>query len=270
MTAEQIILAVADELARLPFVRAVVLGGSRATGTATDSSDIDIGIYYDKPADFGALCRIAAKFDDLHRENLVCSEGGWGDWVNCGGWLTVDGIPTDLIMRDFDRVSRVCADCENGVFSTNYHTGHPHAFLSVIYRGELARCKVLYARDQAFLQLKKQAEIYPEPLREAIISFFSFEAGFSCALAEKAAKNNDLYYLHGHLFRSVSACNQVLFALNRVYCLNEKKAALQIARTPLAPENYPQRVNRIFTLPPLEAAAMLRKLCDEVTCLINR
>ena len=264
MSAELIIQAAADELSALPFVRAVVLGGSRATGTATVGSDIDIGIYYDAPADFDALCRIAARLDDAHRDNLVCSEGGWGDWVNCGGWLTVDGIAVDLIMRDFNRVSQACADCENGVFSTNYHTGHPHAFLSVIYRGELARCKVLYARDDAFLQLKKQAEIYPELLREAIISFFSFEAGFSCSLAEKAAKNSDLYYLHGHLFRSVSACNQVLFALNRVYCLNEKKAPAQIAQMPLAPENYPERVNQIFSLPPLEAVALLSEICGEV------
>lgn len=50
--------------------------------------------------------------------------------------------------------------------------------------------------------MKERAEIYPEELRRALISFFMFEAKFSCMLAEGNGRGEDLYYVAGHLFRS--------------------------------------------------------------------
>ena len=35
---------------------------------------------------------------------------------------------------------------------------------------------------------------------------------------------DDKYYIAGHVFRIVSCLNQVLFACNNAYCINEKKA----------------------------------------------
>ena len=41
---EHIFNQITDELSVCPFINGIVLGGSRATGMATDKSDIDIGI----------------------------------------------------------------------------------------------------------------------------------------------------------------------------------------------------------------------------------
>ena len=38
--------AIGDRLAQVPGVVAVTLGGSRASGSATDDSDWDFGLYY--------------------------------------------------------------------------------------------------------------------------------------------------------------------------------------------------------------------------------
>lgn len=35
-----------DALRACPFIAGIVLGGSRATGMATENSDVDIGVYY--------------------------------------------------------------------------------------------------------------------------------------------------------------------------------------------------------------------------------
>lgn len=43
---DDIIKLVAEKLSSLPFIEGIVLGGSRARGTYTKDSDIDIGIYY--------------------------------------------------------------------------------------------------------------------------------------------------------------------------------------------------------------------------------
>ena len=83
----------------------------------------------------------------------------------------------------------------------------------------------------------------------------------------------DVYYKAGHLFRSVSALNQVLFALNRTYCLNEKKATLRINQLRIAPQCYHERVNKIFSLCGEDtsgAVEILRQLIDEVETEIHK
>ncbi len=262
-----------DALRACPFIAGIVLGGSRATGMATENSDVDIGVYY-RHGQLNAemLSRLAQELDDQHRENLVCGEGGWGPWVNCGGWLVMDGVHVDLILRDMDRVQEVVERTDRGEFSAHYQTGHPHAFLDVMYRGELASCQLLYAADPEFSALKSRAENYPIPLQRALMQFFLFEAEFSCALAEKNLPNGDLYYFTGHLFRAASALNQALFARNAQWCLNEKKAIFRIDGFPMHPQSYAARMNHIFTLlgtSPQQALATLQTLRQETIALCH-
>ena len=265
---EQILQKIETAFAGCSFIKGIVLGGSRATGTASDKSDIDVGIYYDAEGlDYGKLNEIAGRLDDEHRDHLICKEGEWGKWVNCGGWLVIDGCHVDIIMRDWSAVQRIVEETDRGKCACHYQTGHPHAFLDVMYRGELASCRVLYAGEGEFLKTKERAELYPPGLQKALMDFFSFEAGFSCAFAEKCAESSDSYYLAGHLFRSVSALNQFLFALNEKWCLNEKKAVLRIEGFEKRPEKYSEKVNEIFRImgtSPADAAKKQRALCDEV------
>ena len=95
---EKTIANIVGELKKHDFIKGIVLGGSRATGTATENSDIDIGIYYEKgKVDFDELNITAQQLDDAHREYLICREGEWGNWVNCGGWLVVNSFHVDYI-----------------------------------------------------------------------------------------------------------------------------------------------------------------------------
>jgi predicted nucleotidyltransferase len=60
-------------------IQAIVLGGSRARGTNTDDSDIDIGLYYDAVAlNLVELEKCACGLDDKHRNNLIAKPGEWG------------------------------------------------------------------------------------------------------------------------------------------------------------------------------------------------
>ena len=118
MKTEEICDRIVRTLAACPFIKGIVLGGSRATNTDEADSDIDIGIYYEKEKlDYGMLNRLAKELDDGHRENLVCQEGGWGPWVNCGGWLKIGGCSVDLILRDWDRVMEAVRETDRGEFS---------------------------------------------------------------------------------------------------------------------------------------------------------
>lgn len=157
----------------LPYIEGIVLGGSRARGTHTEDSDIDIGIYYNQESfDLTAINQIATELDDENRNNLVVPPGAWGDWINGGGWLVMNGYHVDLILRDIKRVEQIIKDTEQGIVTANYQTGHPHGYISAMYRGELAISKIQYAKNESLCELKNQAEIYPGALKKSLINFF--------------------------------------------------------------------------------------------------
>lgn len=121
--------------------------------------------------------------------------------------------------------------------------------------------------------MKRHAEDYPKALQTSLIQFFSFEAGFSCDLAEASVENGDICYIAGHLFRALSALHQVLFAWNKKWCLNEKKAVWRIESFPAAPSDYAKKVAAIwknFSSSPVQAVQDLRTLREEVEDIIGR
>jgi len=246
---DNIIQSVTEKLSSLPCIEGIVLGGSRARGTHTEDSDIDIGIYYNSELfDLIAIKQIAAELDDENRNNLVVPPRAWGDWINGGGWLVINGYHVDLILRDIKRVEKIIKDTEQGIVTANYQTGHPHGYISAMYRGEMAISKIQYAKDENFYEIKKQAERYPTSLQKGLTEFFMFEAGFSLMFAENNIDKDDVSYVCGHCFRSISSLNQVLFAINKEYCINEKKAVKMIEDFKIKPSKYKERVDKIISL----------------------
>ena len=259
---------VVSVLADVSGIQAVVLGGSRARGTHSSESDIDIGIYYDKETlDLVSLNKAAKLVDDEHRDNLIVPPGEWGQWVNGGGWLVIGGYHVDFILRDAEKVKIVISECQEGVISAHYQTGHPHAYMNVMYVGELAVCKILWDKQGTISALKQVAEKYPPKLKRAIIGFFTFEAEFSLMFAESNSKKDDIYYVTAHIVRAISALNQVLFAVNEEYCLNEKKAVGIIEHFNIHPLGYKDKINSIFAAAGTDGAnacVQLKQLINEV------
>ena len=251
MTAvDNIIQDIKKELDGLPGVIGVVLGGSRARGTHSPDSDIDIGIYYDESKGFNTkdIEKSAFHLNDEKKDQLITSLGEWGEWINGGGWLVVSGYQIDLIFRDIKRVNKVIDDCLSGLVSTHYQTGHPHGYLNAMYMGELAICNVLSDPEGILGEIKQKTKPYPEKFKEVMIQYFSFEASFSLMFMEANANKDDISYVMGHCFRSISCLNQVLFAKNEVYCINEKKAVAMIQDFPIKPEDYKKRIDEIISL----------------------
>jgi len=249
MSIQNILQEITDELKTVNGVESIVLGGSRARGTNTEDADIDIGIYYDEETFKAEMINgIATKLDDEHRENIVSSLGEWGPWINGGAWIIVQGYHVDLIFRDMNKVQNVIDDCLNGKITSHYHTGHPHAFINAIYMGEVAIAQILYDSKNKISTLKEKTIPYPKPMQEAIIGYFIFEAKFSLMFAKENSTKDEISYVMGHCFRSISCLNQVLFALNEEYCLNEKKAVKMVQHFNQKPENYKEKIDHIVTL----------------------
>jgi predicted nucleotidyltransferase len=272
MGIELILECIVNRLQGTDGLQAIVLGGSRATNTHRPDSDIDIGLYYDGETglDIAGLSQAAMELDDQHRNDLMTGIGEWGPGVNGGGWLIIGGYHVDFLYRDLTAVRTAIEDCCEGKVQMLYQTGYPHAFLNSMYMGEVAECRILWEREDRLTQLKTRTHPYPPLLREGMQRHFLFEAGFSLMFMEANADRDDVSYVSGHAFRGVSSLNQVLYALNGRYCLNEKKAVRIIQSFAIRPERYKERVDLVYgKLGPdpkgiRESIHELRSLIDEV------
>ncbi len=186
---DSLLARVVEALRPLEGLSALVLGGSRGRGTAGPTSDYDLGLYYepDAPFDVEALrSAIAPLVDDP--SSTVTRMGGWGPWINGGGWLSIGGVEVDLLYRDLGRVRAVIAEAREGRFSMNYQPGHPHGFCSAIWMGEVATCRPLLDPRGLIAGLKGQTWPYPEALKDALVTGFGWEVDFAIDNAELAAR----------------------------------------------------------------------------------
>ena len=216
----------ADELVKVDGVEGVMLGGSRARGTHTPTSDVDLGLYYRGRPDTDRLRSIAA--DWCGRSIDVTEPGEWGPWVDGGAWLEIDGIPVDWIYRDLDRVGAAWDACLAGRVSAHHQAGHPFGFVDAAYAGEVALGRILADPGGRLAILKEAAAAYPPALRDAIVRSL-WEADFDIAIASKAVGRRDTTYVAGCLFRAAIVCAQVLCADAGSWVLNEKGAVAQAA-----------------------------------------
>jgi predicted nucleotidyltransferase len=223
---EEILTRVVERVSKIEGVQAIVLGGSRARGTADERSDIDLGIYYDGKHPFSttALGAAAQELDDRHSDNLVTSFGDWGPGVNGGGWLQIRGHHVDFLYREIGAVRDAIEECIAGRPRSIYQLGHPLGFHIQIYAGEVHVCRPLFDPTGLIAQLKSEIREYPEKFRTAAVTKHLFDAEFEISIAAKPAERGDVMYVAGCLFRAAGFMTLVLYALNRRFYLNEKGA----------------------------------------------
>jgi predicted nucleotidyltransferase len=275
MRLDPLLTRIVPRLAQVPGVAAVVLGGSRARGTATRSSDYDIGLYFgpDEPLDTGYLLEVARELVDEPASAAVTKVGEWGPRIVGGGWLAIEGQKVDLLYRGIAAVSEVLADCRAGRISIDYQPGHPHGFCSAIWMGEVALCRPLHDPKTVIAELKNATEPYPDKLRETLLRTFLWEVLFSIQNAEIAIPRGEQTHIAGCTYRALCCIAQVLFALNRRYLINEKGALMEAAGFPATLFDLDNRVGRIWaaigTSAFASAVADLRAIEAELQALVR-
>jgi predicted nucleotidyltransferase len=263
---------IAERLGEVPGVAAVVLGGSWARGEARPDSDVDLGLYYrpDDPPTVEDLRRLARELDDRHLSDLITEIGGWGPWINGGGWLKVAGRLVDWLYRDAGKVAATVERCLSGETACHYQPGHPHGFHEHIYAGEVHHCRVLHDPEGLLRGLKAAVAAYPPELKTEVVRRYLWEAGFSLETARKPAARGETSYVSGCLFRSVACMVQALFARNGRWFLNEKGSVAAVEAFPARPEGFSETASRLLGCPGqdsgtlAEAVSRCEALLDEV------
>src|SRR4029077_1310113 len=140
-------------LKTVPGIRAIVVGGSRARGSEDLGSDTALGLYYDPqyPLAVEALDQVVAQHDDRKQSGLVTAIGGWGPWINGGGWLQIDGAAVDLLYRETAQVESV----------VRHSIG---ALLMVLF----ALNRVYWLNEKGALRFTDRFQIVPARFRERV------------------------------------------------------------------------------------------------------
>ena len=204
----RVVELIATQLAAIPGVVAVTLGGSRATNSAVEGSDWDFGLYYQgrlDPADVRAL----------GWPGRVFAPGEWGRIVNGGAWLTIDGTKVDLVCRDLDEVLRWTAAAEDGQFEIQREVGYVAGIATYVLAGELALGKVLTG------ELPRPR--FPPKLRQTAPTAWSRLAAGALYFADVHAGRQDRAACLANLCQAVLAAAQGRLAAAGEWMLNEKR-----------------------------------------------
>ncbi|KIU46408.1 nucleotidyltransferase domain-containing protein [Bradyrhizobium elkanii] len=263
MSHDPLLARIIPVLAAVPGVAAVVLGGSRARGTAHQTSDYDLGLYFAEaaPVDTERLRMVVQGLVDDPAAVHVTPVGEWGPWIVGGAWLVIGGHKVDLLYRSVEQVTAVLDACRNGEIGMHYQPGHPHGFCSAIWMGEVALCRVLHDPQGVVAAMQAKTVPYPPALRDALLRRFQWEIRFAIDNAELAVPRGDGTHVAGCAYRALACIAQVLFALNGQYLINEKGALVQAADFPLTVRGLAGRVAELWRqIGAAEYAAALRTL----------
>lgn len=238
---------ITDELKVIDGVKAIVLGGSYAVGLATESSDLDIAIYYFErnPFDIEKVKLIAEKYAE-NEQPTVTGFYEWGPWVNGGAWIKTKDGEVDFLYKNIDQISKTIDNARNGVWENSFEQQPPYGFSSIIFLAETHSSLPLYDPEGVLKKLKESVKQYPKKLKQSVIQQSLWSAEFTIWQAEGFATKNDTFNTVGCLTRAVKNIVTTLFAINEIYPMGDKRAINILEQAKIKPENFTSKINDIL------------------------
>ena len=165
-------------------------------------------------------------------------------------WQAVEAVnenSVEITTRDIKLVNQGVELCVAGKLDFNYQMDSSYTSVDIIYLGEIKGGKILWqAENKPLSQLKDKLNHYPKELKQRLISHYIVEAELAMEEARKAAIKNDVHYILGCFYRTVSSWNHLLFALNERYLLEQLGAVKLMGKMNLKPNHYLVRVEQAY------------------------
>ena len=238
---------VINELKQIAGIKAIVLGGSYATGTATDSSDLDIGIYYSdqSPFDLEKIKVVAEKFAGKEKP-IVTGFYEWGSWVNGGAWIKTTNGKVDFLFKNIEQIALTIQNAKNGIWENDFEQQPPYGFSSIFFLAETFSSVPMYDPEGIIGRLKEEVKEYPLKLKQSVIQRALWSAEFTIWQAESFASKADVYNTYGCFTRAIKNIVTALFAINELYPIGDKRAIEILEQSKLKPANLAQKINTIL------------------------
>lgn len=246
---EMIITKVTESIKNIVGIEAIVLGGSHVNKTSSPSSNIDIGLYYfaDGVLDINTLDNMMTELDDGKRQGILALPGAWGEWLNGGSCIVMDGMIVDISLRNITKVNELIDNSNNkGSISVSYQFGHPFGFVSSMYMAEVDLCRILFEKKNVISNLKRKVRPLSIIYKKSVIEYFLWEASYSAQTARRCIDKKDIIYAIGALYKCTNSLVQVVFTINDEYVLNEKGSFNKINTFKHVPKDFNKNMQALF------------------------
>jgi predicted nucleotidyltransferase len=270
---QQVLDGITNDLKQVEGVKAIVLGGSYATGMATETSDLDIGIYYaeENPFDIKKIRTIAETYADKEQPT-VTGLYDWGPWVNGGAWIQTASGEVDFLYKNINQITHTIKNANIGIWENDFEQQPPYGFSSITFLAETQSCLPLYDPEDIIKQLKESVKQYPQKLKYAVVQQSLWSAAFTIWQAEKFAVKHDTFNTVGCLTRGTKSIVHALFAINEIYPMGDKRALSVLAQATIKPEHLTLQVEHILccnTDTLADNVLQLKKLFEETVLLAD-
>ena len=225
------------ELATLPEIEAIALGGSRAGEDFDEKSDYDVYLYTTAPISEDVRRELLAKYCSY----MEISNSFWELEDDC---TLKNGIDIDILYRNLDDfradVSSVVKDC-------NARTGYTTCMWH-----NLVTSKIIFDRNGRLTQTQQEFSVpYPEKLRHNIIEknmkMLSGVLPSYDKQIKKAVNRNDLVSICHRTTAYIESYFDVIFALNEMAHPGEKRLVELCKRDcKILPKNFEDNINMLF------------------------
>ena len=226
------------ELAALPQVEAIALGGSRAGVHFDEKSDYDVYLYCTGPVPEKVRREILSRYCSY----MEIGNHFWEYEDNC---TLNDGIDIDILYRNLEDFTRDVADVVEACHGRNGYT--------TCMWHNLRTCKILYDENGRLAAAKQRFDVpYPEALRQDILTrnWKLLRAAMPAyeLQIQKAVKRGDLVSVNHRVSAFLESYFDLLFALNRQTHPGEKRL-IKLCRECCAqlPENFEENLNTLFS-----------------------
>lgn len=226
-----------QELAALPQVEAIALGGSRAGSHFDAKSDYDVYLYCTAPVPEEARREILSRYCS----RMEIDNHFWEQEDNC---TLNNGVDIDILYRDLDGFAAgIAAVVERFESHNGYTTCMWH---------NLKTCRILYDEKGRLTAAQKRFDVpYPAQLRQSILErnrkLLHGTLPAYDAQIRKAAGRGDLVSVNHRVAAFLESYFDILFALNGQTHPGEKRlVSLCKAQCPLLPENFEENLNALF------------------------
>lgn len=241
---------------QLKEIDAVVLGGSRSTGTSDKSSDYDVYVYLNSELSLDEKRKTVMPF---------CSQGEIGNhyWESEDNCVLKSGTPIDIIYRKTEMFSQYLKHVVD--------EGNPFNSYTTCFWHNILNSKVLFDKTGEFTALQKKYNTpYPEELRKNIIqnnrNLLSGKLPSYDMQIKKAESRGDLVSVHHRITEFLASYFDIIFALNKLTHPGEKRLVSLCKRScKILPEKFEENINAL--LASVTTGGSYEIVYDMVQCL---
>lgn len=234
--------------------RAVLLGGSAATGTADAFSDLDLFFYYDEPLPEEVLVEAQRQAAGIRYRRWRDDDGEWHERFFLNGVeCQAAHVPVAVVAEQIRSVT-VDLDLSEPLLKV----------MSGLFEG-------VPLRGSALIDRWRREAAMPDKVQRALVEkrwqFFPW-----WYFQERMrARDSDLWR-YDVLVQSAYSLLGVLAALNRLYFSRSefKRTRRLISRLELAPSDFANRLDRLFLADEPESTDTLERLVGEVGELVEQ